>query len=309
MAWQKTYGGSNDDRADSIRQAADGGFIVAGTTSSSGAGGSDAWVLKLNADGTVAWQKTYGGSNDDRADSIQQTADGGYIVAGSTSSSGAGGSDAWILKLNADGTVAWQKTYGGSNDDRADSIQQTADGGYIVAGSTSSSGAGGSDAWVLKLNAGGTVAWQKTYGGSNDDRAESIQQTADGGFIVAGSTSSFGAGGSDAWVLKTDYNGGITGCAAVSIAASNSVPSATSAVPGYTDAVVAEGMGISAATDVPPVAVTAAAATNCSHTPSGSKWAKTYGGSCIEWANSIQQTADGGYVVAGTTCSFGAGQL
>ena len=132
------------------------------------------------------WSLPLGGSNDDRANSIQQTADGGFIVAGSTSSSGAGGSDAWILKLNADGAVAWQKTYGGSNDDRADSIQQTADGGFIVAGSTSSFGAGGSDAWVLKLNADGAVAWQKTYGGSNDDRADSIRQAADGGLHRSG---------------------------------------------------------------------------------------------------------------------------
>ena len=108
----------------------------------SGQGTYDLLVLKLNPDGTVAWQKTYGGSQSDYAYSIQQTSDGGYIVAGGTVSFGAGGSDFWILKLDSDGSVAWQKTYGGLNDDYAQSIQQTSDGGYIVAGNTHSSGAG-----------------------------------------------------------------------------------------------------------------------------------------------------------------------
>ena len=211
VAWQKTYGGSDLDRATSIQQTSDGGYIVAGWTDSFGAGIQDLWVLKLNADGTVAWQKTYGGSGYGDATSIQQTSDGGYIVAGVTF--GTGNEDLWVLKLNADGTVAWQKTYGGSGFDYATSIQQTSDGGYIVAGGTASFGAGNEDLWVLKLNADGTVAWQKTYGGSGYDGALSIQQTSDGGYIVAGFTA-LGAGDYDIWVLKLDSNGNIDGCPA-----------------------------------------------------------------------------------------------
>ena len=145
------------------------------------------------------------------ANSIQQTSDGGYIVAGTTSF-GAGINDIWILKLDQTGTVSWQKTYGGSGDDDAYSIQQTTDGGYIVAGSTSSFGAGNYDMWILKLDQTGTVSWQKTYGGSGGDCAYSIQQTSDGGYIVAGYTTSFGAGNDDMWILKLDSNGNINNC-------------------------------------------------------------------------------------------------
>jgi uncharacterized delta-60 repeat protein len=207
VAWQKTYGGTSSDMANSIQQTTDGGYIVAGRSSSFGAGGTDAWVLKLNPDGTVAWQKTYGETGTDMANSIQQTSDGGYIVAGRSSSFGAGVNDAWVLRLNPDGSVAWQMTYGDTGHDYANSVQQTSDGGYIVAGYSYSFGAGGGDAWVLKLDPDGTVAWQKTYGGTGWDPAWSVQQTSDGGYIVAGWTNSFGAGGYDAWVLKLNPDG------------------------------------------------------------------------------------------------------
>ena len=158
------------------------------------------------------WAITYGGSDWDEALLIQETDDGGYIVAGYTYSFGAGNEDIWVLKLDEDGNVEWQKTYGGSDEDWAHSIQQTSDGGYIVAGYTYSFGAGEGDFWVLKLDENGNVEWQKTYGGSDYDRAKSIQQTDDGGYIVAGSTYSFGAGYYDFWVLKLDENGEIPNC-------------------------------------------------------------------------------------------------
>jgi hypothetical protein len=137
--------------------------------------------------------------------------DGGYIVAGETSSSGAGSADVWVLKLDTNGNLqtGWPKTYGGTSRDAANSIHQTTDGGFIVAGVTSSSGAGYADFWILKLNASGDLVWQKTYGGINDDIARSIQQTSDGGYIVAGETSSSGAGNADFWILKIDENGNI----------------------------------------------------------------------------------------------------
>src|SRR3989338_3671915 len=161
------------------------------------------------------WAATYGGGDSEHASSIQQTRDGGYIVAGETRSFGAGEPDAWVLKppnvwvlkLTPDGAVDWQKTYGGTDQDEAHSIQQTRDGGYIVAGSTWSFGAGGEDIWVLKLRPDGTVEWQKTYGGGNWDGAYSVHETSDGGYIVAGDTSSFGNGGPAVWVLKLGPDG------------------------------------------------------------------------------------------------------
>ena len=210
--WAKTYGGTGFDFAYSIQETSDGGYIVAGSTASFGAGSDDFWVLKLYSNGNVAWQKTYGGADYDYAYSIQQTSDGGYIVAGETWSFGAGSRDFWVLKLYSNGNVAWQKTYGGINaDDVAFSIRQTQEGGYIVAGRTDSSlGAGKDDVWVLKLDANGNVTWQKTYGGGNWDYAYSIQQTSEGGYIVAGWTDSFGAGNDDVWVLKLDSAGNVT---------------------------------------------------------------------------------------------------
>lgn len=209
VCWQKTYGGTGDDRACSIQQTRDGGYIVAGYTASFGAGGyDDFWVLKLESDGTISWQKRYSDTIDDLASSVQQTRDGGYIVAGY--SVAAGGYDLWVLKLNSNGTVAWQKTYGGTVWDYATSIQQTSDGGYIVAGYTCSFGARDDDFWVLKLKSDGTISWQKRYGGAYGDDAHSVQQTTDGGYIVGGGTYSFGAAKSDFWLLKLRSDGTIT---------------------------------------------------------------------------------------------------
>jgi hypothetical protein len=133
------------------------------------------------------WSRSYGGDSGDHKsadffNSVDQTTDGGFIVAGDTTSFGEGGFDAWVMKLNASGNVEWQKTYGSTDDDWWPSIQQTTDGGYIVAGDTCPIGGGDSDAWILKLDASGSVEWQKFYKGGSSETAESIQQTTDAGF-------------------------------------------------------------------------------------------------------------------------------
>ena len=214
ISWQKTYGGSSIDffLTSSIQQTLDGGYIVAGGTTSFGAGGRDLWVLKLDSTGTISWQKTYGGSDNDNASSIQQTLDGGYIVAGDTESFGAGLFDNWVLKLDSNGNVTWQKTYGGNDGEFRPKIKQTTDEGYIMVSTTDSFGAGNYDFWIIKLDNSGNVSWEKTYGGSDSDNPWSIQQTLDGGYIVSGWTDSFGVGGRDLWVLKIDSNGEVLGC-------------------------------------------------------------------------------------------------
>jgi uncharacterized delta-60 repeat protein len=301
VVWQKTYGGGGNDGAYSIQQTSDGGYIVAGYTSSFGAGGSDFWVLKLDAGGDVVWQKTYGGGYGDWTLSIpiRQTSDGGYIVAGGTESFGAGGIDVWVLKLDASGDVVWQKTYGGAGNDWAHFIQQTSDGGYIVAGGTYSFGAGYDDFWVLKLDAGGDVVWQKTYGGGFYDDASSVQQTSDGGYIVAGETWSFSATGYDVWVLKLDASGDVVwqktygggrddGAWSIQQTSDGGyiVAGSTSSFgAGYSDFWV---LKLDASGNV--------------------QWQKTYGGGGGDWLHAIQQTSDGGYIVAGWTHSFGAGR-
>ena len=168
-----------------------------------GYGYKDFWIFKLDVNGDTLWTKCYGGSNEDRAYSIQQTADGGYVVAGSTASTDGdvhGNQDTtntkfWILKLNAIGDTIWTRCYGGTGLDQANDVLQTTDGKYLVAGWTASTDGdvhgnhGGNvygDYWILKLDVNGDTIWTRCYGGSNDDFANSIQQTSDGGFIIAG---------------------------------------------------------------------------------------------------------------------------
>jgi len=209
--WQKTYGGDGSDMAYSIQQTSDGGYVVAGQTTSFGAAGYDAWVLKLDAAGNVDWQKRCGWDYDDYARSVRQTRDGGYVVTGKFCLGFGSDWDLWVLRLNVDGTIVWQKRYRGADwgSETGFAVRQTADGGYVVAGYTISFGVDEEDAWLLKLDDNGTIAWQKTYGGAGSERARAIAQTADGGYVVAGETDSFGAGERDVWVLKLDANGNI----------------------------------------------------------------------------------------------------
>jgi uncharacterized repeat protein (TIGR02543 family) len=159
---------------------------------------------------SAQWVKIYEGSDNEVAYSIQQTSDSGYIVAGETMSFGVGGYDVWVLKLDSIGDIEWQRTYGGSDYDGAKSIQETSDGGYIVAGYTYSFGAGEADFWILKLSIIGDIEWQRSYGTTLSEGASSVQQTSDGGYIVAGGTYNIsGRTGFDFWVLKLASNGDI----------------------------------------------------------------------------------------------------
>jgi len=298
VQWAKTYGGTDDDFASSIRQTSDGGYIVAGYTNSFGAGSDDIFLIKTDASGNIIWAKTFGGTSYDFASSIRQTSDGGYIVAGYTASFGAGSYDIFLIKTDANGNVQWAKTYGGTDDDFAYSVQQTSDGGYILAGETNSFGAGFYDIFLIKTDANGNIIWAKTYGGTGDDVAYSVQQTSDGGYIVAGYTYSFGAGSIDAFLVKTDANGNIIWAktfGGTSYDLAYSVQQTSDGgyiVAGYTYSFGAGYYDIFLIkTDANGNAI----------------WAKTYGGTDYDWASSVQQTSDGGYIVTGYTASFGAG--
>jgi len=205
--WNKTYGGTSDDVASSLVQTADGGYALAGSTISFGAGSSDFWLAKTDSNGNMQWNKTYGGAGYDFARSLVQTIDGGYALAGCTDTYGAGTQDFWLVKTDDSGNVQWNKTYGGASTDYATALVQTIDGGYALAGYTASYGAGKYSFWLVKTNAGGSMEWNRTYGGTNDDYATALVQTIDGGYALAGSTNSYGAGEYDFWLVKTDDNG------------------------------------------------------------------------------------------------------
>jgi predicted secreted protein len=154
------------------------------------------------------WYKTYGGTGTDTgAGNIIQTSDGGYAISGDTQSFGAGGNDYWLIKTDADGNMLWNKTYGGAGLDSESDMCQTSDGGYALGGYTNSFGAGGTDFWLVKTDSSGTMQWNQTYGGTDGDAGWSIIQTIDGGYALAGNTASFGAGGTDFYVAKTDEVG------------------------------------------------------------------------------------------------------
>ncbi|MFC5411959.1 hypothetical protein ACFPMF_21725 [Larkinella bovis] len=232
MDWQKTFGGTEFDNGYSIKPTTDGGYVVAGDTKSNDGnvsgnhGDNDVWVVKLNAFGNIVWQKALGGTGYDFASAILQTSDRGFVVAATSYSNDGdvrgshGQSDFWIVKLNSSGDIVWQKTFGGSGSEFANAITATADGGFVVAGLTTSTDGdvhgnhGRSDMWVLRLNSSGGIVWQKTLGGSSDDGATSITASADGGFVVAGQTGSNDGdvsgnhgGQSDAWVVKVSSSG------------------------------------------------------------------------------------------------------
>ncbi|WP_297523534.1 protein kinase, partial [Thermococcus sp.] len=211
VKWQKTYGGKYWDEAHAVALAPNGDIIVAGYTESFGAGWNDVWVLRLDSEGNVKWQKTYGGSKWDEANAVALASNGDVIVAGYTGSFGAGG-DVWVLRLDGEGNVKWQKTYGGSKWDEANAVAIADNGDIIVAGHYNgyyNEHTRISNAWVLRLDSEGNVKWQKTYGGEYGDEANAVAIAPNGDVIVAGYTDSFGAGGDDVWVLRLDANGNV----------------------------------------------------------------------------------------------------
>jgi hypothetical protein len=343
--WSRTYGGSDNDRAAALQQTSDGGYIVAGTTRSFGAGNYDFWVVKTDSSGDRQWSRTYGGGSCDQCYSVEQTSDGGYILAGNTQSFGAGGVDYWLVKTDSLGNVLWDRTFGGSHWDECYSVRQTSDGGYLLAGSTWSYGVGASDCWLVKTNANGDSVWTHSYGWVHDDYCvgtvevadsgyvlvwngdyseqgvwlaeldgdgqivwignivdsvwcKCFQLAGDGGYVLAGDSSTWGCEDYDFWLMRIDdagnpiwsrtYGGMYPdecnsvmetwdgGCV---LAGYTQLPGS-----GYRDFQV---MRTDADGDI--------------------LWSRAFGGNSSDECSSVLQTRDGGYILAGTTWSFGAG--
>jgi hypothetical protein len=207
VVWAKTYGGAAYEGGASVEQTRDGGFVIAGYTESFGAGLSDLYLIKTDANGDTMLTRALGGEYDDWGSSVQQTQDGGYIIAGATQSYGAGDYDVWLVKTDANGDTTWTRTFGGQDWDEGMSVRATQDGGYIVAGRTWPDGGSSVAVWLIKTDAGGASTWTRTYGGSGFDCGNSVRQTQDGGYIIVGNTTSYGAGGNDVWLIKTGPNG------------------------------------------------------------------------------------------------------
>ncbi len=293
--WSRTYGATYTDGCNSVEQTSDGGYVLAGYTSSFGAGNADFWLVKTDANGDSLWSRTYGGSMFDYCYSAQQTADGGYVLAGGTSSFGVGApphNNFWLVRTDSNGDSLWSRTFGGNLDELCLSVRQTSDGGYVLAGSTSSFGAGNVDFWLLKTDADGDSLWSRTFGGIAWDVCNSVQQTSDGGFILAGFSVSSGNMGF--WLVKTDVNGDSLWTRRLGglSASCNSVRQTADG--GYVLAGSAQFVGSSF--DMWLVKT---------NENGDSLWSRTFGGGTWDYCASVQQTLDGGYVLGGSTSSFG----
>jgi hypothetical protein len=305
LQWTKTIGGPESEEGNSIIQTSDGGYAITGITQSFGAGEWDVYLVKLDAHGNLQWTKTIGGKKEDVGASLIQTSDGGYAITGSTRSFGAGEADVYVVKLDANGNLQWTKTIGGKKEDVGTSLIQTSDGGYAIAGSTRSFGAGEADVYVVKLDAKGNLQWTKTIGGENNDWGLSLIQTSDGGYAITGATTSFGAGKADVYVVKLDANGNLQWTKTIGGPRGDwgfsliQVSDGGYAITGITSSDGLAAYFGPAEADVYVVKLDA---------NGNLQWTKTIGGPEHDRGISLIQTSDGGYAIAGSTQSFGAGE-
>ena len=288
--WDRTFGGDDYQTGYSVRQTSDGGYIIAGETSSYGAGNNDAWLIKTDQEGYQQWDKTFGGTENDGARSVQQTADGGYIVAGVTRPYRGLPADAWLIKTDANGDEQWSRTFGGIiGSSSADSVRQTSDGGYIIAGDTSSYGAGNWDGWLIKTDQEGYQQWDKTFGGTEEDGFNKLEQTSDGGYIIAASTRSFGAGDWDGWLIKTNVNGMEEWSRTFGGFAPDYACDVEQGIGGEY-VVVGHTTSYGPGRDAWLIKIDA---------DGYEEWNRTYGGTGSDFAWSVQQADDGGYIFVG----------
>jgi len=300
LQWTKTIGGESDDWGRSLIQTSDGGYVIAGNTNSFGTGDEAIYVVKLDVNGNLQWTKTIGGKKGEEGASLIQTSDGGYAIAGSTASFGAGQLDVYVVKLDANGNLQWTKTIGGPASEAGSSLIQTSDGGYAIAGLTESFGAGNGDVYVVKLDANGNLQWTKTIGGPASDVGNSLIQTSDGGYAIAGATNSFGAGRYDVYVVKLDANGNLQWTKTIGGKGWDvGLSLIQTSDGGYAIAGATQSFGAGKKEDVYVVKLDA---------HGNLQWTKTIGGENDDRGFSLIQTSDGGYTIAGSTQSFGAGK-
>jgi hypothetical protein len=355
IQWQKTLGGDSQDNMACVAQALDGGYVFGGFSLSAKTGDktdtnrgptltSDYWLIKTNSSGAIEWQKTMGGNNGDYLTHVSSTRDSGFLVVGYSNSSVSGEkseysfgtNDYWVLKLSKNGTIEWDKTYGGLGSENAVKGFQTRDGNYIVAGYSQSDISGnktvpnrggniptaGYDYWILKLNPSGTILWQKAYGGDRSDQFSDIVETFDGGFLLGGCSSSgisgektapiigSNAGSNDIWLVKTDSAGNVQwdktlggndgeAYTSVSQTRDSGYVLAIQSFSGRSGDKTDTNRGGQYTSDYWIVKTDSKA---------NIQWQKTYGTTGYDWASTAFQTQDGGYFVHGHAPSTKTGE-
>jgi len=296
--FEKTYGGVNNDEGRDAVETQDGGYILLGTTASFGAGGDDFYLVKTDSSGNTLWTKTYGGTQNERGRSLQETSDGGFVILGSTRSFGAGLDDFYLVRTNSAGDTLWTKTYGGSENDWARSVSETSDRGFIILGRTRSFGSGSWDFYLVRTDSIGVTLWTKTYGGSGADEGSSALETIDRGYILIGWTSSYGAGLNDFYLVRVDSLGNTLW---------TKTYGGTNSDLGYSLQKTSDGGFIILGYTISFGAGLADFYLVKTDSLGDTLWTKTFGGSGDDYGRSVGLTSRNEYVLVGYTNSFGSG--
>jgi hypothetical protein len=298
--WAKTFGGVNDDKGWCVQQTSDNGYVTVGWTDSFGAGSYDIYLIKTDESGDTVWTKTYGEDGSDDGRCVRQTSDGGYVIAGNTQPIGIMGSYLQLIKTDSIGDIVWTKTWGETpvpNINTGRCVQLTSDGGYIISGHAQYLGPDNDeDVFLVKTDSNGDTEWQKFYGGSAYEIGYWTQQTSDGGYVVVGYTTTFGAGNEDVYLVKTDASGTVEWTKTYGGTGTDSAYSVQQTPDnGYIMAGVTDSSG-AGNYDVYVIRTDEAGEV---------LWDRTYGGANFDKGYSVQSLSDGTFIVSGTTRSFG----
>ncbi len=296
--WTRTYGGIYNDVGSSVIEISSGGFLIAGHTQSFGAGSEDVYLIRTDDDGNTLWTKTYGGNNGDKAYSVIEVSSDGFLIAGYTTSYGAGSSDVYLIRTDANGDTLWTRTYGGTSNDEGRDVIEVSSGGFLIAGTTGSFGNNGTDFWLIRTDSIGNTLWSKTYDGGEDDWCYSVCESSSGGFIVTGLTYRSGGAYKYVWLIRTDDNG-------------TTIWENT-----YGESGAETGHAVIECTDGDYViAGTSWNQSNGSFDVyliktddnGNTLWTKMYGGTGSDNSYSVAEVSSGRFIIVGETLSFGAG--
>jgi predicted secreted protein len=293
-----TYGGVLDDIGWDILEVSTGGFVLSGETESFGAGDFDAWLIRVDASGNHLWNHTFGGTYDEWGWSVIEVSTGGFAISGRTASLGAGSSDVWLIRTDADGNELWNKTYGGIYSDVGRELVEVSGGGFAIIGATQSYGSGSSDVWLIRTDADGNELWSRTFGGLTSDSANGLIEVSTGGFAIVGRTQSFGAGATDLWLIRTNANGNSLWnqtFGGLSLDEGQSLVEISTggfAITGFTGS---SGAGVE---DLWLIFTDTSGTSLVNY---------TFGGTEFDIGNSIIEVSTDGFLIVGTTESFGAG--
>lgn len=299
LEWDKTFGTQNNENANHLITTDDGGYLIVGTYTPIGFVDRDVWVIKTDSAGDVLWNKTYGGSGDDKPWRIIKTSDNGYAIAGRTSSFSHGLNDYLLYKIDSNGNLQWNTTLGGAGEESARGILETPDRGFLLTGWSGSYGAGELDYWLVKTDENGNLEWSQTYGGAKTERALTTIPTTDGDYIIIGNSFSFSQGRTDIFLVKIDHLGNQIWTMTFGGELAET-PYDITRTSDKDFAVVGRTYSFGAG-DEDGLFIKIDSNGNLISN-------QTYGGELADSVRAIFQEANGGYVIAGTTSSFGQGE-